>query len=50
MKAIPVHPPASAPGKGKSAPPASGKDQNGPQPFSLQKQNSEKKERTGNGQ
>jgi hypothetical protein len=50
MKAIPVHPPAPAPGKGKSAPPASGKDQNGPQPFSLQKQNSEKKERTGNGQ
>jgi cell division septal protein FtsQ len=50
MKAIPLHPPAPASGKGKSAPPASGKNQNGPQPFSLQKQNSEKKERIGNGQ
>src|SRR5438094_10439572 len=43
MKAIPVHPPAPVSGKGKSALPASGKTQNGPQPFSLQKQNSEKK-------
>ena len=50
MKAIPPHPSAPASGKGKSAPPASGKNQNGPQPFSLQKQNSEKKERIGNGQ
>jgi cell division protein FtsQ len=50
MKAIPVHPPAPASGKGKSAPTAPGKNQNGPQPFSLQKQNSEKKERIGNGQ
>ena len=50
MKAIPVHPPAPALGKGKSAPTAPGKNQNGPQPFSLQKQNSEKKERIGNGQ
>src|SRR5881398_1539624 len=48
MKAIPVHPPAPPSGKGKSAPPASGKNQNGPQPFSLQKQNLEKK--GGNGQ
>jgi cell division septal protein FtsQ len=71
MKAIPVHPPAPAPGKGKSSPPAAsgpasgaesparsegptprraGKNQNGPQPFSLQKQNSERKERIENGQ
>jgi cell division protein FtsQ len=50
MKAIPAHPPAPVSGKGKSAPSAAGKNQNGPQPFSLQKQNSEKKERIGNGQ
>jgi cell division septal protein FtsQ len=50
MKAIPVRPPAPASGKGKSAPTAPGKNQNGPQPFSLEKQNSEKKERIGNGQ
>jgi cell division protein FtsQ len=48
MKAIPVHSPAPASGKGKSAPAAAGKTQNGPQPFSLQKQNSEKK--GGNGE
>ena len=50
MKVIPAHPPAPVSGKGKSAPSAAGKNQNGPQPFSLQKQNSEKKERIGNGQ
>jgi hypothetical protein len=35
MKAIPVHPSASP---SKLSVPATGKNQNGPQPFSLQKQ------------
>jgi hypothetical protein len=42
MKAIPVAPPA-AKASAKSSAPAAGKNQNGPQPFSLQKQTQKEK-------